>query len=155
MRRALLVVTLLAACGVAAAQPAQRIAGDYSGHYTCSQGLTGMTVRLGPVRAGAVDATIVFFAHPDNPGVESGCYSARGRVEADGSVRLAPVAWIYKPGDGWSMTVLEGRLRPDGALSGRVIAPTSPSACAAFTLRRAATPFKAPPAQCVRPALVG
>jgi len=154
MRRALLVVTLLAACGVAAAQPA-RIAGDYSGQYTCSQGLTGMTVRLGQPRGGAVDATIVFFAHPDNPGVESGCYSARGRLDETGRLVLSPGAWIHKPGEGWSMTVLDGQIGADGAYAGRVIAPNSPSACARFALRRGATPHKAPPAQCVRPALVG
>lgn len=153
MRRAPLVLALLAVCGAAAAQP--RIAGDYSGQYYCSQGLTGMTVRLGSPRSGAVDATIVFYAHPNNPGVESGCYSATGRIESDGRVRLTPGAWIYKPSEGWSMTVLEGRLAADGAFTGRIIAPTSPSACTTFTMRRGATPFKAPPAQCVREPLVG
>jgi hypothetical protein len=153
MRRALLGLALLAVCGAAIAQP--RVGGDYSGQYYCSQGLTGMTVRLGVPRDGAVDATIVFYAHPNNPGVASGCYSASGRVEPDGRVRLAPVAWIHRPGESWSMTVLEGRLAADGAFTGRVIAPTAPSACTTFTMRRGATPFKAPPAQCVREPLVG
>jgi len=155
MRYALLCgVALAAAAGAALAQPA-RIAGDYSGQYTCSQGLTGMTVRLSPPRGDAVDAMIVYFAHPENPGVESGCYTARGRLGPDGRIVLSPSAWVYKPSAGWSMTVLDGRIAADGGFSGRVVAPGNPSACTTFALRRGATAFKPPPAQCVRPPLVG
>lgn len=151
-RRAALLIALAVACAAAAAaQPA--IVGDYSGQYTCSQGLTGMTVRLSPPRAGTVDATIVFFAHPDNPGVPSGCYTAHGRIQADGHLVLSPDAWLYRPSDSWSMTVLDGVVSANGAFAGRVVAPHYPSACSTFALRRGATPFKQAPAQCTRPAL--
>lgn len=152
MRRVAFVAMLAAVCGAAVAQPS--VSGDYSGQYTCSQGLTGMTVRLSPARAGAVDATIVFFAHPDNPRVPSGCYTAHGRIEADGHLVLSPDAWLVQPSDSWSMTVLDGRVSADGAFAGRVIAPHVPSACSTFSLRRGATPFKQPPAQCTSPALL-
>ena len=145
----------LAAAGGAAAQPP--VSGDYSGAYTCSQGLTGMTMSLRPAAGGVVDATVIFYAHPSNPGVESGCYAARGRLDpATGHLLLMPGAWIYRPGPGWSATQFDGRLdAAHGAFAGRVIAPRNPSACTTFALRRDAVPFKPAPAQCGRPALVG
>jgi hypothetical protein len=154
MGRVWFIIALVAIAGAAAAQPA-RVAGDYSGQYFCSQGLTGMTVRLAAPRNGSVDATIVFFAHPDNPGVASGCYTAHGRLEADGHVVLNPGDWLYRPAPSWSMTVLDGRLGADGSFAGRVIAPTAPGACTTFALRRGAAPFKPPPSACQRTPLVG
>lgn len=148
----------IAAAAAALAQPAAFSAagGDYSGAYTCSQGLTGMTMSLRPGAGGTVDATVVFYAHPDNPGVESGCYAARGRLDANGHLLLVPGAWIYRPGPGWTTTQFDGRLdAAHGTFTGRVIAPRNPSACTTFALRRGAVPFKAAPAQCAKPALVG
>jgi len=142
------------AASVAFAQP-QRLmggqaGGQWSGEYTCSQGLTGMTVELRPQRGDVVDATVIFFEHPRNPGVASGCYGARGVIDrATGRLELRPTRWIVKPGEGWSMTTLDGRLSADGGYSGRVIFAGEPAACANFTLRRNARPFKAAPAACV------
>ena len=142
-------LTALAASG-AFAQPQRLMGGQWSGEYTCSQGLTGMTVELRPQRGDEVDATVTFFAHPRNPDVPSGCYGARGTIDrATGRLVLRPGAWILRPGDNWSMTALDGRIDADGAFAGHVIAPGSPGACAAFTLGRSARPFKAPPSQCV------
>lgn len=124
--------------------------GQWSGEYTCSQGLTGMTVEMRPLRGDTVDATIIFFAHPRNPDVPSGCYSARGVIDrTTGRVTLRPDAWIERPGDNWNMTTLDGRIDSEGGFSGRVVAPGNPSACADFTLRRNAWPFKPAPARCV------
>ena len=146
-----------AIAGLAAAQPQHFAGGEYSGAYTCSQGLTGMTVSLRPLDGDLVDATITFYAHPDNPSVDSGCYGARGRLDrATGQLPLRPGAWIYRPGPSWSTTRLDGRLDATGsAYAGRVIAPGNPTACTTFALRRDARPLKAPPPQCVRPLLVG
>jgi hypothetical protein len=156
LRAPLLFAALVALCGAAAAQGPRLAGGAWSGAYTCSQGLTGMTVTLAPRDAATADAVITFYAHPDNPGVESGCYEATGRYDAaSGRLVLTPGRWIYKPGDGWRTTMLDGRLGADGVFAGRVIAPGSPSACTTFTLRRGAAPLKAPAAQCARPALVG
>ncbi|MDX2233301.1 MAG: hypothetical protein NW200_02270 [Hyphomonadaceae bacterium] len=142
--------------GAAEAQAPRLQGGAWSGAYTCSQGLTGMTVALRPAGASAVDATVTFYAHPDNPGVESGCYAASGRYDAaTGRLVLNPGAWIHRPGDGWRTTVLDGAIAADGAFTGRVLAPGNPAACTTFALRRGAAPFKPPPPQCTRPALVG
>lgn len=139
------------AAGAAIAQPSRFQGGQFSGEYTCSQGLTGMTVELRPVRGDEVDATVTFYAHPRNPTVESGCYSAHGMLDrATGKLMLRPTRWIFKPGDGWSMTALDGQIdNASGAYAGRVIFADNPSACRTFALRRNAQPFKAPPRQCV------
>lgn len=139
----------LLTAAAAFAQPAQ-VAGKWSGQYTCSQGLTGMTVELRPLRGDEVDATIVFFAHPSNPAVESGCYSARGTFDrANGRLVLRPSHWIHRPSGGWRMTTLDGRIEPGrDAFDGRVVFAENPSACTSFALRRNARPFKVPPAQC-------
>jgi hypothetical protein len=148
------VAGLAVAIGVAAAQAP--LGGDYSGAYTCSQGLTGMTVALRPTGGGEVDATITFFAHPDNPGVDSGCYAAHGRYDAaTGRLVLNPGRWIHQPDAGWRTTALDGAISAAGAFTGRVLAPGTPTACTTFALQRNAKPFKPAPAQCTRPALVG
>jgi hypothetical protein len=147
-------LTALAA-SVAFAQPQRLMGGQWSGEYTCSQGLTGMTVELRPQRGDEVDATVIFFAHPRNPGVASGCYAARGTIDrASGRVVLRPTRWIVKPGESWSMTMLDGRVDAEGGYNGRVVFAGNPGACAAFALRRNARPFKPAPAQCVTQALM-
>jgi len=139
------------ATGLAAAQAPRFAGGQWSGEYTCSQGLTGMTVELRPQRGDEVDATVTFYAHPRNPGVESGCYGAQGTIDrATGRLVLRPTRWIYQPGENWSMTALDGRLDASGAgYAGRIVFAEHPSACTTFTLRRNARPLKALPSACV------
>lgn len=142
-------LTALAA-SVAVAQPQRLMGGQWSGEYTCSQGLTGMTVELRPQRGDEVDATVTFFAHPRNPDVPSGCYGARGTIDrATGQLTLRPTSWIHRPGDNWSMTMLDGRIDAEGGFAGRIVAPGHPAACTTFTLHRNARPFKPAPTQCV------
>lgn len=150
------VLALAAIVGLGGAHAQRFAGGEYSGAYTCSQGLTGMTVSLRPAAGDMVDATVTFYAHPDNPGVDSGCYAARGRLDPQtGALTLTPGAWIFRPDEGWTSTRLEGRLDAGRtAFAGRVIAPGNPSACTSFALRRGAQPFKPPPPQCLRPALL-
>lgn len=149
-RRIMAAGAVALAAGAAFAQPSRFQGGEFSGEYTCSQGLTGMTVTLRPVRGDEVDATVTFYAHPRNPNVESGCYTAHGTLDrATGKLTLRPTRWIFKPGEGWSMTALDGQIDAAGAYAGRVIFAANPSACRTFALRRNAQPFKAPPRQCV------
>lgn len=143
-------VAAAALAGVALAVPPRVLNGQWSGEYTCSQGITGMTVELRPRRGDAVDATVTFFAHPANPAVESGCYAATGVVDrASGRLVLRPTAWILRPNPGWRMTSLDGRIDAAGSYDGRIVFAENPAACRTFTLRRGARPFKPAPAQCV------
>jgi hypothetical protein len=157
MRSALWAIGCLALiAGVAGAEGPRLTGGQYSGAYVCSQGLTGMTVELHPAARGQVDAIVVFYAHPDNPDVPSGCYAASGRYDAaQGRLVLEPGAWIVQPSDSWRTTVLDGALDSAGNFNGRIIAREQPSACTWFRLKRGATPLKPPPERCTRPALVG
>ncbi|KAF0179501.1 MAG: hypothetical protein IV086_15130 [Hyphomonadaceae bacterium] len=137
------------ATGLAAAQGPRAAGGQWSGAYTCSQGLTGMTVDLRPLRGEEMEATVTFYAHPDNPGVESGCYGARGTLDREtGRLVLRPTRWISRPGPGWSMTTLEGRIDANGAYAGRVVYAGDPRACRGFALRRNARPLNPPPPAC-------
>jgi hypothetical protein len=148
-----LAMAAVLAGGFAAAQAPRAVAGSWSGAYTCSQGLTGMTLELRPLRGDAVDATVIFYAHPRNPAVASGCYGARGALDrATGQLTLRPTRWILRPDENWSMTTLDGRIDATGAYTGRVVFVGRPSACTTFALRRGAAPLTAPPAACTTPA---
>lgn len=137
---------------VAAAQPNLSATGAYSGTYTCTQGLTGMTlhVRAPATAKGRADATVVFFEHPANPGVPTGCYRARGTFDrATGRLTLDPESWVLRPSAEWSMTTIEGVVNPaTGALEGRIFKRDGPSGCTTFALRRNAVPLKATPTVC-------
>lgn len=138
------------ATGLAAAQAPRFAGGQWSGAYTCSQGLTGMTVELRPMRGDTVDATVMFYAHPRNPTVESGCYGARGTFDrVTGRLVLRPTRWIHRPDESWSMTMFDGRVDANGGYAGRVVFAGNPSACSTFALRRGAAPLKTPPAVCM------
>jgi hypothetical protein len=150
-------VTVLAAATAALAKPASGAASaTYSGEYTCTQGLTGMTLQLRPVggnRSGPrqVEALIVYYEHPANPGVPSGCFLSRGTFDPrTGEVSLDPDRWVYRPSPDWEMTRMEGRIE-ERSFSGRIMALSGPSGCTTFSLKRGAKPFKAPPKECALP----
>jgi hypothetical protein len=152
--RASIVFGVLALAATAAlAKPANlpiRAGGTYAGEYTCTQGITGMTIDMRSAGAGKVEAVIVYYEHPDNPGVPSGCFFSKGTVDANGRVKLEPDHWILQPSPDWEMTRMDGTVR-GAAFSGDIIALSGPSGCTTFNVRRNATPFKAPPKECTLP----
>ncbi len=86
----------------------------WEGSYYCSQGITGMTLTVRERTGDDVVAEFLFYAHPSNPGVPTGCYLVEGRLaEGEDGVRLTPKEWIERPGDTWSMTPLKGALDAD------------------------------------------
>jgi hypothetical protein len=147
-----LVIALCALAQSAVAQPHVNPTGAYSGAYTCTQGLTGMTLHLrAPAQAkGRAEGTIVFYEHPDNKGVPTGCYRARGTFDrATGRLVLDPDAWILRPSDAWDMTTIEGDLNAaSGALEGRLFKRNEVTGCTTFALRKNAPPLKTTPSIC-------
>jgi hypothetical protein len=153
-------VAAAAAASVATAALAKPASGaasaTYSGEYTCTQGLTGMTLQLrpvGPSRNGpqAVEALVIYYEHPANPGVASGCFLSRGTFDhRTGEVSLDPDRWIYQPSPDWEMTRMAGRVE-ERSFSGRIMALSGPSGCTTFSLKRGAKPFKPPPKECALP----
>jgi hypothetical protein len=142
--------------GLAFAQAQGSLSGAWSGDYTCTQGLTGMTLYLRPGAGQTVGATAVFFAHPDNPNVPSGCYEMRGAFDrANGRLTLDPVRWVLRPADTWEMTSIEGQVSVrTGEAEGRIFVRDRPTGCTTFKIKRNARPFKPAPRECVAPAAV-
>ncbi len=154
---ALAAIAVLGIATAALAKPASGASSaTYSGEYTCTQGLTGMTLQLRPVgaRTGApqqVEALIVYYEHPANPGVASGCFLSRGTFDPrTGDVSLDPDRWVYRPSPDWEMTRMAGRVE-ERSFSGRIMALSGPSGCTTFSLKRGAKPFKPPPKECALP----
>lgn len=140
----------LLAAAAAFAKPAAHANGVYAGEYTCTQGITGMTLDMRGAGPGRVEAVVVYYEHPRNPGVPSGCFFSRGTVDADGKVTLEPDHWILQPSPNWEMTRMQGAI--EGAtFSGRIIALSGPSGCTTFALTRGAKPFKPAPKECTLP----
>ncbi len=71
--------------------------GDWTGTYTCSQGLTGVKLAIADEGAGTVAATVSFYAVPGNPGVPDGSYVATGSYSASSGLVLNPDYWINEP----------------------------------------------------------
>jgi clan AA aspartic protease (TIGR02281 family) len=96
---------------------------EYSGSYTCIQGLTRLTLRvLRP--SNASDPNVIFAFGPDvlNPRVPNGEYWARGSFDVNGGrLVLTPVHWISQP-PGYTMIGLEGVSNDGGStFAGRIV----------------------------------
>jgi hypothetical protein len=155
MRAFGLALALLGLVESAAAQTA--LSGSFAGEYVCGPGLTGMTLHLrAPQANGRVSATAVYYAHPKNPEMPTGCYELTGTLNrATGDLVLDPQRWVLRPGENWFMTSLEGRLdTKTGALTGRVFRRDEATACTTFVLQRNARPFVPTPSACQAKALV-
>ena len=113
-----------------------RIAGEWSGTYTCNQGVTAMRLVIAPAGERRVKALMHFFAAPENPDVPEGCFTLTGTFDkANGAVDLGAERWIVQPTN-YLMIDLDGDVDRDGSrLRGRVIGPNN--SCKRFALTRA------------------
>ena len=73
------------------------VTGDWTGTYTCNQGLTGVRLAIADEGAGTVRATVSFYAVPGNPGVPDGSYVATGSYSTSAGLVLNPDYWINEP----------------------------------------------------------
>jgi hypothetical protein len=82
---------------------------EWTGRYTCTQGLTGVTLVIDMTPEG--DATVIFGFGPisENPNLPTGSYELRGRAELQPDrrfeLRVTPHHWIQQP-PGYSMVPL-------------------------------------------------
>lgn len=98
-----LITALLASCtngGGSSKLGATVLNGDWKGTYTCSQGLTGLTLSLAGDKSGNVEAIFSFYEVPQNPGVPSGSFKMRGIYGTPRSLVLSANEsdWIENPG---------------------------------------------------------
>jgi len=75
---------------------AQSLAGIWSGTYTCSQGLTGLTLELSYAGGEQLTGVFNFYEVPSNPGVPTGSYKMTGSVSS-GVLTLHGTEWIEQP----------------------------------------------------------
>ena len=91
--------------------PAQRLpnlAGNWSGTYTCAQGLTGLRLAVFQTSASRVTAIFKFSADSTNPAVPSGRYWMSGSYHPRSrKIVLRPARWIKRP-TGYIMVGLSG-----------------------------------------------
>jgi hypothetical protein len=99
------------------------IGGDWEGRYTCSQGLTGLDLKISrPGHGGSLSATFSFYPLPANPGVPVGIYTMRGRYHSASKIVLNGRRWLVHPA-GYVMVGLSGRLS-GGRFRGTVDGPS-------------------------------
>lgn len=126
-----------AATRAAAPSPSQagldRLTGTWDGTYTCSQGLTGMHLKISPLQNGVSAVVYDFYPVASNPSVAAGSINFSAALTADGSVALTPGSWIDQP-DGYVTVTLNGALPAAGSdtFTGTVTGP----ACTTFTVTR-------------------
>lgn len=109
--------------------------GLWEGTYTCTQGLTGMRLRIRRSSDNGLEAVFRFFAHPSNPGVPSGAYLMKGTYTDDGVLRLQGERWIRRPAN-YLMVDLVARIpvnRPS-RISGTI--ESDGSSCTTFSVTR-------------------
>jgi hypothetical protein len=101
------------------------------GDYDCTQGTTGLALRVMDVRGRAIRAIFDFHHVPSGA---AGQYLVLGTHDpATGKVSFTPGAWLRQP-DGYVNVGMEGEVSPGGSLfTGRIPFP----GCGRFRLRRA------------------
>ena len=107
------------------------------GTYTCSQGLTRVTLTLDAKRDGSLAAIFEFGPTRDNPSIPKGSYRLRGTIRAgrEGTFEIAldPDEWIAAP-DGYIMVSMSATSsRRWQRLVGKIDHPS----CGAIDVRRA------------------
>ena len=118
---------------VASAQRSPNMAGNWSGTYTCAQGVTDLRLAIFQTTASRVTAVFKFSADSTNPGVPSGRYWMSGTYHRrSGTIVLRPSRWIKRPTN-YVMVGLTGDVENGhSSISGRVLN----SNCSTFTVSR-------------------
>jgi hypothetical protein len=106
------------------------IDGVWAGHYTCSQGLTGLDLHIqGTGSGGALRVTLSFYPLPSNPGIPVGIAIYHGTYYSESRIVLRPTRWILHPRT-YVLVDFSGRIS-----AGRFHGTVSPD-CTTFSARR-------------------
>jgi hypothetical protein len=136
MRRsaiALLLIAMLGATPLAAAESATTLVGKWRGSYSCLQGHTGLLLTIGDAVGAKFSGEFAFFPLDDNPKVPKGRFAVAGAFNSTlSSVEVKGVRWIEQP-SGYLMVDLSGTLSDDGrSIDGKV----EFSGCTSFHVTR-------------------
>ncbi|HEX2316033.1 MAG TPA: protein kinase [Thermomonospora sp.] len=114
--------------------PATAVVGEWKGTYTCTQGLTNISLNITESANGGLEATFRFSPHPSNPSVPSGAFAMKGTFNG-GVLDLNGDHWIQQP-PGYLMVDLKANVsepRPM-VINGEV--DSTGSDCSTFSIRR-------------------
>jgi hypothetical protein len=84
------------------------ISGDWEGRYTCSQGLTGLDLKISR-KGAAPSATFNFYPLTSNPNVPVGSYTMTGTYHSAAKIVLHGHKWILHP-PGFDLVGLTGKI---------------------------------------------
>lgn len=104
--------------------------GTWRGEYECSQGLTGLELKIDAPKGDAVHAVFRFFPMPDAPKTPSGSFHLTGQNTEQGFVFKAG-KWIKQP-PGYSTVDLGVASVTGDKMTGRVAGP----GCGDFSLTK-------------------
>ncbi|MFF5991517.1 hypothetical protein [Prauserella flavalba] len=108
-----------------------QLPGTWRGSYFCSQGETGLELKVSPPEGDTVPAVFSFFPVEGGPQTPSGSFKVKG-VEENGQFVFRQDAWIEQP-DGFVMVDLGVASVENGTMTGRVGGP----GCDAFSVTKA------------------
>ena len=116
------------------------LAGQWTGTYTCSQGLTG--VRLSLTATGDKTAAGTFEFHPTatNANAGNGSFAVTAKISRPGQVDLVPGAWIVRPSGSMPVRVSAAVFSSPDQLAGTV----TDAGCGRFEAERSATTAASP-----------
>jgi hypothetical protein len=84
-------------------------AGEWIGGYTCQQGYTGGTLKIGPLHGKDFEGVFKFYPTPKNPKVPAGAYAVYGQYDAESNrVLINPGKWIERPRDFYNTIIVGG-----------------------------------------------
>lgn len=112
--------------------------GIWKGTYTCTQGLTGLTLTLTGKSGGVVEGVFNFYEVETNPGVPNGSFNMIGAYSSTRKLTLNADEsdWIEQP-SGWRTVDLDGTVSANlSTYSGTVSSNTGASSCTSFSLTK-------------------
>jgi hypothetical protein len=120
MKSFVLTTILILSFGIVYGQNAEALKGTWKGTYFCTQGETGLTLKIKVNSKGEIKGTFKFYPVPSNKdtGVKSGKFSFTGKYTSSGKIILKQSKWIKQP-EGWGMIDLVGELLNPTTFSGR------------------------------------
>ena len=123
MKNLLLLAAMLLIFGSVNAQNAKKLCGKWKGSYFCTQGETGLTLKIKGRSNGDITGTFTFYPIPSNknPMAKSGKFSFTGTYTS-GKIILTQKKWIDQP-EGYLMVDLEGELSDPKTISGKIMTP--------------------------------
>jgi hypothetical protein len=124
-------------------QSQSSIVAEYHGHFTCTQGITNLTIQFLKPTPGSVAVAIFKFGPSNsNPNVPFGAFFLQGGVNfRDGRLELQPLSWLSQP-QRYVMVGLSGTSSDEGkTFKGKVLGPN----CTEFSITRTSTALSSPP----------